>query len=330
MALKRGSIVTAPLLLAGGIGLAYAGARALLGLKPGAEEDFFHWTGPTAKGVKIGSSQFDLPVNYYRDDSFMGTFGAAYEPVRALLPSDQLYPVTLPNGQATVIILAFNYIETDVGPYGEIAIALPCTYQRPAPALLPLALEARYPGFGGYVLHLPVTHRAARDGGRALWGFAKFIADMDFDKRPAYQRVRMSEGDRHILTLTVRQEGLPLRDNRSLVTYSVCDGQLIKTTVPTRAIYQLGLRPGMARLELGDHEIADQLRSVEISTTSFISRNFLSRCSILPEGERLGPADRPHAWRPGREIEAGRLTVRYTDAAEPIDVYARARAAASA
>jgi hypothetical protein len=321
---KRGKrFNVTPLLVAGGAALGYASVRALLGLKPGADEGFFQWTGPIEKGVNVGSARVDLPVMYYRDDSFLGIFGAALEPVRALLPCDDLYPVTLPDGRATVAILAFNYFETSIGPYGEIGIAVPCTYGRAAPPLVPLGLEARYPGWGGFVAHLPVTSLVARDGGRVIFGYTKFVADMEFEKRPAYQQVRMFEAGAHILTLTVKQQGLPIKDNRPLITYSVRDGQLLKTTIPTRAVYQLGLTPGSGTLELGDHPVAGQLRDLDISTTAAMTKNYLSRCSILPAGEPLGPADRPHVGYLGQEREYGRLTVRYDDAAEAIDLYAR-------
>jgi len=325
MAKKGKRFNVAPLLVAGGAALGYAGVRALLGLKPGGDEDFFRWTGPTEKGVNVGSARVDLPVMYYRDDSFLGIFGAALEPVRALLPSHDLYPVTLPNGQATVVIIAFNYFETSIGPYGEIGIVVPCTYGRAAPPLIPLGLEARYPGWGGFVAHLPVTSLAARDGGRVIYGYTKFVADMDFEKRPAYQQVRMSEGGAHILTLTVKQQGLPIKDNRPLVTYSVRGDQLLKTTIPTRAVYQLGMAPGSGTLELGDHAVAGELRALEISTTAVMTKNYLSRSGILPAGESLASADRPHTGYIGQQREYGRLTVRYDDAAEAIDLYAGVR-----
>ena len=326
MGRKGKSFSTRPLLLASMAALGYASARVLLGLRPSADKDFFKWTGPTAEGIDVGSARMDLPIMYYRDDSFMGIFDTAYAPVRALLPSKELFPVTLPNGRATVAVIAFNYMETSIGPYGEVGIAVPCTYGRLAPALLPLILEGRFPGWGGFVLHLPVTSLVARDGGRVIYGYAKFVADMDFKKRPAYQSLRLSEGESHILTLTIRQRGLTIKDNRPLITYSVRDGELLKTTVPSRAVCQVGLTPGSGTLELGDHAIADQLRDLDISPRAIITKNYLTRCSILPAGKPIGLADRPHAGHAGEEREYGRLTANYDDAGEVIDLYARFRA----
>jgi hypothetical protein len=325
MSKSRNASLFAPLALLGSIGLGYAGARALLGLTPGADDDFFDWKGPTEKGVDVGSARVDLPINYYRDDTFAALFSAALEPVRAALPSPRLHPVTLPGRRAVVVVAALNYFETDIGPYGEVAIAVPCVYGQEAPPLLPLLLEARYPGWGAFVLHLPVTSRVARDGGRAIFGFTKFVSDMAFEKRPAYQRVRLSEGDSHILTLTVRQQGLLLKDNRPLVTYSVCDGQVLRTTAPSHAVYQVGLLPESGTLELGDHPVANDLRQLEVGTSTWLTKNYLTRYGILPPGEPVGPASRPHVGHIGENRTYGKLTVSY-NGDEVVDLYAGLRA----
>jgi hypothetical protein len=266
-----------------------------------------------------------VPIMYYRDDCFLGFFSAAREPTQALLPSSEMHVITLPNGRAIVGVVAFNYLETSLGPYGEIAIILPCTYGRRGPPLWPLLREGKYPGWGTFVLHLPVTSILARDAGRVIFGYAKFVADMDFERRPTHQRVRLSEGDRHILTLTVQQRGMTRKDDRPIITYSVLDGELLKTTVPSCAVYQMGLSSGLGTLALGDHEIADQLRGLDISTTAFVTWNYLTRCGILPAGEPVGPADRPHVGYLGQEREYGRLTMDYDCAAAPRDVYAGLR-----
>jgi hypothetical protein len=321
MSRKHKLFIPGPLLLAGGVALGYAGVKALLGLRPGADENFFDWTGPAEKGVDVGSARIDLPINYYREDSFVGFFSADPDGVRALLPSDDLYPVTLPGGRATVAIAAFDYFNTSIGPYGEIVVTLPCTHGQQSPPGIPFALEAHYPGWGFFVLHMPVTSLVARDGGRVVFGYAKFVADMDFEKRPAYQCARLSEGEAHILTMTVQQRGLLLKDNRPIITYSVRDGELLRTTIPSRGVYQVGLAPGSGSLELGDHPIAGQLRDLDISTTALVTRNYLTRSAILPAGEPLGPAE-PHTGHQGQDREYGRLTVTYDDAAGPIDLYA--------
>jgi hypothetical protein len=121
---RKQSLLRALLLISGAAVLGYAGVRALLDLQPGADVDFFRWTGPTAKGIDVGSAKVDLPILYYRDDAFMGVFTAAREPVQALLPSRRLYPVLASAERAMLVVVAFNYFETSGGPNGRRAGSL--------------------------------------------------------------------------------------------------------------------------------------------------------------------------------------------------------------
>ena len=312
-------------LLAGVTALGYVGARTFLGLWPRANARFFNWTGPISKGVQAGSARIDLPVKYYREDSFMALFPAAYEPTQALLPSQDLHPVKLPGGRAVVMVISFCYLNTTLGPYGEVGVVIPCTYRCQSLPLLPLLLEGRFPSWGGYVLHLPVTSKVARDAGRGIWGYPKFVADMDFVKCPEYQRVKLSEGDAHILTLTVQQSGVVIKDNRPLISYSVLEGKLIRTTIPSRSVYQFRVMPNFQALSLGNHPIADQLRSLEISTTAIATRNNLTRAAILPVGEEFGQADHYDGY-PGKDRDYGRFTITYDDTGETIDMNSTTRA----
>jgi dihydroflavonol-4-reductase len=285
------------------------------------EADFLDWKGQTTYGINIGSAQIDLPIKYYRDDCFMGFFSADYNSVKKLLPSDKLYPIKLLGGRAVVAVAAFNYIATSIGSYGEIGVVVPCIYGRRPLPLLPLLLEALYPGWVVFIHHLPVTSRVACDAGKVIWGYPKFVADMDFQKLPGFQRVRLEEGGKHILTLTVQQRGISIKDRRPLVTCSKLNKELLKTSMPLRSIYQLGLRPESGKLMLGDHKIADQLRNLDISMTAIVTKNYLSKYLILPAGEPMGVAEGSHSDYVGQDLEFGRLTITYDTDRMPIDLY---------
>jgi hypothetical protein len=321
--MKASKIFRRPMVLTGALTLATLGYKAFFNQFPGADENFFKWTGPTLETEDEQYGQWSLPVRYYRTDAFLGIFSASYEAVSAALPSPDLFPVRLTEDRANIIVAAYNYIECDAGPYGEILIGASCTYQREAPPVLPLLLETHFPNQGVFVLHLPVTSQLARDGGRKLYGFTKFMADMDFEKRPSHQKVRLEENGKHILTLTVRQRGITIKDNRKLATFSTLDHDLIKTTIPVRTIYQMDARPRSGSLELGDHAIADQLRELDISPSPIITRAFLSHAALLPPGEPVGKVSRLYAGHKGHDREYARLTVSYDDARSPVDVYSQ-------
>ncbi len=272
---------------------------------------FFDGTRPGER-VRHGAAEFDLPILYFRDDAFAAFFTADLARVRAALPTRQLHPVRLPGGRTLLAVAAFNYVETSIGPYGEVAVAVPVVHGRRPLTPLPALREARTPGFGMAILHLPVTTVAARDAGRGVWGYAKFLADMEFTVTPERLACRLAEGGRHILTLEVPRAGRPVRDGRPLVTYSVRDGELVRTSIRQRALYLRALRPRGVRLDLGDHPVARELRALRIAPRPLLARVYLYRPAILPAGEVVARGVPPLDGYGGTG-EGGRLEVRHLE-----------------
>ena len=271
-----------------------------------ATQGFFEGAGPF-ETVEAGSARFDLPILYYRDDLFLAFFSADAARVREVLPTPSLSPVLIRPGRTLVGLAAFNYLETSIGPYGEIAVAVPVVHGRRASPLLPVLMESRYPGFGIFVMHLPVTTTIARDAGRGVWGYPKFTADMHFRSSPEMIACEMNEGDRHILTLRVPKRGLLLRDGRPLVTYTTKGTDLVRTTVPTRGIFQVSMRPKGARLELGDHPVAESMRALDVRDRPIMTRYYVERAAILPRGEVVESGVRPHEGYRGSDRD-GKVT----------------------
>jgi hypothetical protein len=282
------------------------------------EESFFDWAGPASSGVDVGGGALiDLPIRYYRTDCFLGIFPADFDAVRDALPSSRLNPVRI-GTRAAVGIVAFNYLQTGVGPYGEIGICALVTLDRKAPPALPLLMEARWPGFGAFVFHLPVTSRIARQAGRTIWGYPKFVADMAFEVLPEYESVVMREGGEDILSLTVNRRGRTVKDRRPLVTYTVRDGQLIRTVLPMRTTYQMGMGRQSGSLTIGHHAVSDELRRLGIANTPAFTKAYTTHSAILPEGTVVGPADRAYEGYAGEPRLFGTHTVRYDRGMEQV------------
>lgn len=253
---------------------------------------FFEGTRPGTV-TERGTARFELPILYFRDDAFALFFTAEARSVTALMPSARLHPVRMPGGRALVGIAAFNYIETSIGPYGEVAVVVPVVHGRKPLPLVPALMEAGYRGFGNLVLHLPVTGTDPRDAGRGVWGYTKFVADMRFTIGPGSLACRMEEEGEHILTMDVPRRGIFRRDPKPLVTYSVLEGRLIRTVIPQRAMFFLGLRPGGARLKLGSHEVSRSIAALGLAPRPLMSRVYLHRPAILPAGEVVEEGVRP-------------------------------------
>lgn len=273
---------------------------------------FFSTAGPT-QAVVHGAAAFELPILYFRDDAFGLFYTADPDKINRLLPSDKLHPVFLPGNRSIAGVVAFNYIDTTIGSYGEVGLVIPVVYSVRRPyTLLPALLESRYPGFGVLVMHLPVTNTTARDAGRGQWGYTKFVADMTFTNTPEFKACRMQEGRRHILTMRVARKGVPMRDKKPLVTYSVLDNSLVRTVIPQTGSFRLSISPKESFLELGKHPVADAFGDLGLGRTPLMSRCYLERNAILPAGDVIEADVRPLDGYRGEDRE-GRHVTRYLE-----------------
>jgi hypothetical protein len=286
-------------------------------------EDFYRWDGPRPE-VEAGGRRFHLPLHYHDDEFMASLHTASYDAVAAELPSEAIRPARWRDGRALVSVAAFRYDAVSVRdsagavswlrPYAEVSVAAVVTLGQ-APRMLPVL----HPRLHVFVLHLPVTTREARDVG-TLWGFPKFVADLDFVEQPRARQVSVAEDDQLILRLTVRPSGVALPDHHPHVCYTAHDGELVETVVPMTGYRQIRLGRGAGRLALGSHPVARRLARLDIAPEPLAVFNYLTHRTLLPAGRGVAPA-RPYRGHPGSERPLGRYTVRYPDAT-PLDRYA--------
>ena len=271
---------------------------------------FFAGTRP-GKKAKYGKASFELPILYLRDDFFGLYFTADVKKVRGILPSDRMHPITMPNGRAIVAILAYNYIDTTIGPYGEVPVVIPVLYDKkrlPFMGFLPALRQGSHPGFAALVMHLPVTKVEARDAGRGEWGYTKFIADMHFDITPEYLQCSMSEGPEHILDLRVMRKGIHVRDDKPLITFSVKDKKLIRTVIPQKGVMRVSLATKGSFVKFGPHAMARSIRALDISDKPFMASFYTERAAILPSGAVVEENVRPFEGYIGKDRKAKHTT----------------------
>lgn len=260
------------------------------------------------------NATFELPILYFRDDLFVLFFTGSFDKIKSLMPSKNLHPVRMFGNKALVGFAVFNYIDTTIGPYGEVGVVLPAVYgPKPPIALIPGLMEAKFPGFGSLVMHLPVTKSVARDAGRGQWGYTKFVADMAFTNTPEFHQCALSEKGESILTLRVAKKGFSKKDNKPVITYSVKDGNLIKTVIPQKGRMRMCFNMKGSFLKLGEHPVAQTIRDLEISEKPFLSRYYIERSAILPAGEIIEKDVAPFEGYAGEDREGIHDTVYLSD-----------------
>jgi len=217
-------------------------------------------------GFRIG-----LPVRYYDWSWINAYFPAPAAKVQGLLPSRKLKPILIMPGIAIIALTAMEYRKiADVPPYNEFSISIPVQYEPTLnipglPVLFdPLISPERYRKLGMWIHHLPVTTQKANDFGVKVWGYPKLIAEITFEDVGEIRRCRLRAEGKEVITLEVKK--LTTKPQHiDVYTYSMKDNQLLRTLVQTQGLYGTTRLPGGASYVLGDHPIADELKTLGMS-----------------------------------------------------------------
>ncbi len=228
------------------------------------------------KPVSLAGHDFKLPILYRRLDTFFAMFGADHRAAAALLPSPRMKPVKVWPGRAAVVLNAFNYLDTDIGPYGEFSVGVPCTMRHAGRRL-----------WGVYVHRLPVTTEIAMVGGIEVWGYPKFLCDMKFENTAADHVALLTLDGQLILELRVKKGGLGIDRAMNLGTFTVKDNEIVYTSLVTQGLARI-MPQGLAALRTGPHQMGAELARLSLGDRPIATGDFLDLRIVLPEGERVG------------------------------------------
>ena len=226
-----------------------------------------------------------LPVEIRRARSWAATFSVAAPAAQALIADTGLEIATMRPGKAIASIAAVRYEDGDLDRYNEVAVAFVVRRHDAEPASPGrVALELARNKTGVYIHHLPVDQSFTLEAGRTIWGYPKFMAEIDIDEQPKATTVSLRHEGALVLKLTIRR-GLPVWFRiPNLPTYTHLDGVLRRTEWKTYPEGTRG-RPGGASIELGTHPIADELRSLGLP------RRALMTTSVANVRARFGAAE---------------------------------------
>ncbi|GAA5473961.1 acetoacetate decarboxylase family protein [Haloarcula hispanica] len=192
---------------------------------------------------------------------------ARYDVAESLLP-DGLAPVRATARRAAVVLLCVEYhrIGDDaMAPYDEFAVLISATADGRRPPLLPLLTR----NVGGYVWSLPVTTEPACALGDEIWGYPKTVADITHRDDATRRETTVVEDGNRVATVGIDWPRTWER-RETVESYAVREGQLERTPIEFQG--KLGAAPLSNRVDvdLGDHERADTLRSLDLGSRSVL------------------------------------------------------------
>lgn len=197
----------------------------------------------------------------------MATFTLPASQARSLLPaSRRLKPVQLLPGRALINFFGAEFRRSSLGPYLELGVAIPIVVDGPNPPLLPAILEGRYPGFGAFIVELPVDQRKPCQTGINVCGYPKVVGEIDFEEREGMRTIHVSyEGEKMAAFSVGLERGPPRMFRRNVPTISVRDGELVRTEYPSVGMGYRRRIGGSAHLEFGSHPRFARFKGLALS-----------------------------------------------------------------
>ena len=125
--------------------------------------------------IPWGEKKICCPVFFYDVMNYGITLLAPIKKVAAVLPSKRMKPLRITPWHCIVSITVLQYRETDIGPYNEVSISIPHTFDDGSPLFT--GILRKVPNvLRIYIHHMPVTTQIALDAGVEFSGFPKFIS----------------------------------------------------------------------------------------------------------------------------------------------------------
>jgi hypothetical protein len=201
----------------------------------------------------ISGLDISFGARYYDWSFYLIELRASYPVIKGLLAERHLTPKEITPGETRLQIVGCEIRKVQVaGPYHEVSVQVPVEPLDESPN-------------GKFThLYLPVNTEKSRWPGVDIWGFPKFIANIDIKLENNRIVCRLSEGGQLILEFKINDKA-GSRKHYKWDYYGIRKQQIVKTTMDTEGLISDEEFDGNASLVLGAHPLANTLRKILLS-----------------------------------------------------------------
>ena len=235
-------------------------------------------TGEQQSPYVIQGREVRLPVDVRDATAAVAYYLVSSSAAQKLIDPTGLRVAQVFPGRTFCTIGTIDYRDGDLGRYHEIAVTF---FVREREALtvpfMGTVLGLIRGSLSSYIHQLPVDGEFTCEAGQTIWGFPKFMSEIALSTKDDMQTSVLSADGQHVLTHSVRMGGTRAFGDRSLISYAYRDDVLYKTPSVMRG-EGVGARLGGAKLELGTHPIADELRTLGLPSRAIFS-TFVTKMS---------------------------------------------------
>lgn len=246
------------------------------------------------------SKNYWFPTFYANSTCAIAIFHCDWAAAQAMMPCASMQAIKMFGGRSLVVFAIYEYNDAyNIPPYYEIGMSIPVMTDngRQLP-ILNMLLGDKLDKFGYHVFHMPVTSQENVIRGEKIWGMPKTLENIDIQRTDEQLSVTASVGDEtpyFAMTLPVQGESKHF-DVKSNV-YSVKDDLRLKSGTAFIGDFILHkntknlVKPdheSTALITLGEGEVADQLRGLQIESQPLQTRfcDDFNACFDLPMAEQ--------------------------------------------
>ena len=189
------------------------------------------------------------------------------------------------------MLVFVEYLDGDLGPYHEFGV---CFLMQPPGDTLPAWRAMRSLGSGdahALIHELPVDGEFTMAAGRGIWGFPKVLADFEVDHDSPAKHGSVSRDGELIAALRIAR-GIPVPSGAggaTLQAYSQLDGITRRTPWRLESTTGTRTRIGGARLTLGDHPIAAEIRRLDLSRAALMTSSVADLAMTFEDATVITP-----------------------------------------
>ncbi len=234
---------------------------------------------------QIDGCEVCLPVRVNDAGMLMNIFSVDSKVAQALIADTGFKVVELWPGKALMQLLAVDYRENDLGDYNEAAIVFPVTTpgeSTPLP-LIGAMWRVLRGKLANYVYRMPVNQDFTTHAGRFIWGFPKWVSDVDIHFNEEQASARFNDEGQLVFEISAKAGGktkagaqrapsLAVRNGRAWKTVGITEGEGLRFTMG-----------GKAPIIGEQHPLAKKLRELGLPKKPLCSVS-MKRAKLLFEG----------------------------------------------
>ena len=226
------------------------------------------------KEIEFEGEKGEVPAKYFDVFTISAIFPASAKKLKKYFSTKKMKLIKPFPGISLIFVIAYEYKHISaLGPYNEVGIGFPFIFK-----------DRTQEYEGTQFIHLPVTTERARKLGVDLFGYPKFVADINFEKGEQTTKCTLNHDNEHILSLEVPK--LEVEETlRETYSFTVKDNKLLRTRVLSQGFTGTSQERGKAILTLGNHPIAKEIEDLLYKNESVAHSYEPKRQVALPLAE---------------------------------------------